>query len=34
LWKILKEKDDIKDLRLDVNIVLKWILKHMMEGAN
>jgi hypothetical protein len=33
-WGILKEEDEVKDLSLDENIVLKWILKKMIEGAN
>jgi len=33
-WGILKEEENMKDLSLDGNIVLKWILKNMIEGAN
>jgi hypothetical protein len=33
-WGILKEEDDMKDMSLDGNIVLKLILKNMVEAAN
>jgi hypothetical protein len=33
-WGILNEKYDTKDLSLDGNIALKWILKNMIEGEN
>jgi len=33
-WGILKEEEDVKDLSLEENIVLKLILKNRIEGPN